>query len=188
MPGTFSSDEKRARHPSRVLRQAKRYDECQGVQSMSDRKYRHRGYQDDDRDREPQRQKPKPSGPRNYDDGPRGRGLGAPTSVAFRCARCNHDLVNISVEMDTTCPDCSSPLHSCSNCTFFDTGAPFECRKELQGRVESKTKANDCEHFQPKSVRRPRPQAGRKRPIGRSGRNQPQRPARGLRRSVQEVI
>ncbi len=120
---------------------------------MSDRKYSHRGYQDDDRDREPKPPRPKPSGPRNYDDGPRGRGLGAPTSVAFRCARCNHDLVNIPVETDTTCPDCGSPLHSCSNCTFFDTGAPFECRKELQGRVESKTKANDCELFQPKSIR-----------------------------------
>jgi len=120
---------------------------------MSDRKYRHSGYQDDDRDREPKPQRPKPSGPRNYEDGPRGRGLGAPISVSFRCARCGHDLVNISVEMDTTCPGCSSPLHSCSNCTFFDTGAPFECRKELQGRVESKTRANDCEHFQPKSVR-----------------------------------
>jgi len=120
---------------------------------MSDRKYSHRGYQDDDRDREPKPPRPKPSGPRNYDDGPRGRGLGAPTSVAFRCARCNHDLINISVEVDTTCPECSSPLHACSNCTFFDTGAPFECRKELQGRVESKTKANDCEFFQPKSIR-----------------------------------
>jgi len=120
---------------------------------MSDRKYSHRGYQDDDRDREPKPQRPKPSGPRTYDDGPRGRGLGSPTAVAFRCARCNHDLINISVELDTTCPECSSPLHSCSNCTFFDTGAPFECRKDLQGRVESKTKANDCELFQPKSIR-----------------------------------
>ncbi len=120
---------------------------------MSDRKYRHRGYQDDDRDREPKPPRPKPSGPRNYDDGPRGRGLGAPTSIAFRCARCGRDLVNIAVEMDTNCPGCDSPLHSCSNCTFFDTGAPFECRKELQARVESKTKVNDCEHFQPKAVR-----------------------------------
>lgn len=120
---------------------------------MSDRKYSHRGYQDNDRDREPKPPRPKPSGPRNYDDGPRGRGLGAPTSVAFRCARCGRDLINISVEMDTTCPGCDSPLHACSNCTFFDTGAPFECRKELKGRVESKTKANECEHFQPKAVR-----------------------------------
>lgn len=120
---------------------------------MSDRKYRHRGYQDDDRDREPKPQRPKPSGPRNYDDGPRGRGLGAPTSVSFRCARCGRDLVNISVAADTTCPGCQSPLHCCSNCNFFDTGARFECRKELEARVESKTKANECEHFQPKAVR-----------------------------------
>lgn len=120
---------------------------------MSDRKYRHRGYQDDDRDREPKPQRPKPSGPRNYDDGPRGRGLGAPTTVAFGCARCGRDLVNVTVEKDTTCPGCRSPLHTCSNCTFFDTGAPFECRKELEARVESKTKANDCALFQPKSVR-----------------------------------
>lgn len=120
---------------------------------MSDRKYRHRGYQDDDRDREPKRQKPRPSGPRTYDDGPRGRGLGAPTTVSFKCARCGRDLVNMSVEKDTTCPGCRSPLHSCSNCTYFDTGARFECRKELEAREESKTKANECEFFQPKTVR-----------------------------------
>jgi hypothetical protein len=120
---------------------------------MSDRKYRHRGYQDDDRDREQKRPKQKPSGPRRYDDAPRGRGLGAPTKVTFKCARCGRDLVNVTVAHETTCPGCQSPLHSCSNCTFFDTGARFECRKPLEARVESKTKANDCEHFQPKAVR-----------------------------------
>jgi len=123
---------------------------------MNDRKYRHRGYQDDDRDRdrEPQRpQRPKTDGVRRYDDAPRGRGLGAPTTVAFRCARCGRDLVNLDVAHDTNCPGCQSPLHSCSNCSFFNTGAPFECRKELEARVESKTKANECEHFQPKAVR-----------------------------------
>ncbi|MCU0304824.1 MAG: hypothetical protein MUC56_12280 [Thermoanaerobaculales bacterium] len=120
---------------------------------MSDRKYRHRGYQDDDRDREPRREKPKTDGVRRYDDAPRGRGLGAPTKVTFRCARCGRDLVNITVMKDTTCPGCRSALHSCSNCTFFDTGARFECRKPLEARVESKTRANDCGFFQPKSVR-----------------------------------
>jgi len=120
---------------------------------MSDRKYRHRGYQDDDREREPRREKPKTDGVRRYDDGPRGRGLGAPTSVAFKCARCGRDLVSLEVAFDTTCPGCRSPLHSCSNCTFFDTGARFECRKDLEARVESKTRANECPHFQPKAVR-----------------------------------
>jgi hypothetical protein len=120
---------------------------------MSDRKYRHRGYQDDDRDREPQREKPKTDGVRLHDDAPRGRGLGAPTKVIFRCARCGRDLVNITVDRGTTCPGCRSPLHACSNCTFFDTGARFECRKPIEARVESKTKANDCGFFQPKTVR-----------------------------------
>ncbi len=120
---------------------------------MSDRKYRHHGYQDDDRDREPKRQKPKPSGPRNYNDGPRGRGFGAPTTISFKCARCGRDLVNVTVEKHTTCPGCQSPLHSCSNCSFFDTGARFECRKPREARIESKTKANECEFFQPKAVR-----------------------------------
>jgi len=120
---------------------------------MSDRKYRHHGYQDDDRDRDEKRRTPKPSGPRNYDDGPRGRGFGAPTTISFKCARCGRNLVDISVDKDTTCPGCQSPLHSCSNCSFFDTGARFECRKPREARIESKTKANDCEHFQPKAVR-----------------------------------
>ena len=107
--------------------------------AMSDRKYRHRGYQDDDRDREQQRPKPKPSGPRNYDDGPRGRGLGAPTNTAFRCARCGRELVNITVENDTTCPGCQSPLHSCSNCSLFDTGAPDSNAEKSRGtRVSSR--------------------------------------------------
>jgi len=123
---------------------------------MSDRKYRHRGYQDDDRDRgerAPRPQKPKTDGVRRYDDAPRGRGLGAPTKVSFKCARCGRDLVNVSVEANTKCPGCESPLHSCSNCSFFDTGSRFECRKPRDARVESKTKANDCEDFAPKAVR-----------------------------------
>jgi len=60
---------------------------------MSDRKYRHHGYQDDDRDRERQpRERPKTDGVKRYDGAPRGRGLGAPTTVAFKCARCGHEL------------------------------------------------------------------------------------------------
>jgi len=122
---------------------------------MSDRKSRHRGYQDDDRDREytPKRERPKTDGVRRYDSAPRGRGLGAPTRVAFKCARCGHELADPDISIDTTCSSCGDPLHSCANCTFFNTGSRFECQKPIKARVESKTKGNDCSFFSPKAIR-----------------------------------
>jgi len=122
---------------------------------VSDRKYRHRGYMDDDRDDEPrQRRGPSPSGPSRMEGAPRGRGVGLPQDVVFNCANCGKKVETIGViEVDATCSFCGSPLHSCSNCTFFDPGSRFECRKTLPARVESKTKVNDCRHFQPKAVR-----------------------------------
>jgi hypothetical protein len=120
---------------------------------MSDRKYRHRGYQDDDRDREPKQRRPPKQGADRFTDGPRGRGLGAPTAVAFKCAVCGHTMQQVAVELDTPCPKCGKPLHTCTNCTFFDTSARFECKKPIEARIDSKVKANRCEHFRPKAVR-----------------------------------
>ncbi len=122
---------------------------------MSDRKYRHSGYQDDDRDRV---QDPKPKGTDDrgqpmFDGAPRGRGLGAPTAVAFKCAVCGHSMKHVTIDFDTPCPGCAKPLRTCTNCTFFDTSARFECRKPIPERVESKVKANRCEHYQPKAIR-----------------------------------
>ena len=122
---------------------------------MSDRKYRHRGYQDDDRDRdrEPQkRQHEKTDGVRRYDSAPRGRGLGAPTHATFKCARCGHELPDPKIRIDTTCSSCGSALHSCTNCSFFNTGARFECQKPIAKRVESKSNSNECKFFQSKTV------------------------------------
>ena len=121
---------------------------------MSDRKYRHHGYQDDDRDRErQQRERPKTDGVKRYDGAPRGRGLGTPTTVAFKCARCGHEVADPKIDKTTTCTSCGSALHSCTNCTFFNTGARLECKKPIPARVESKTKANECTFFKPKAVR-----------------------------------
>ena len=120
---------------------------------MSDRKYRHRGYQDDDRDREPKPRRSDDRGKPFVDGAPRGRGLGAPTAVAFKCAVCGHSMKHVSVEFDTPCPGCGKPLRTCTNCTFFDTSARFECKKPLTARNESKTKANRCEYYQPKTIR-----------------------------------
>ena len=80
---------------------------------MSDRKYRHRGYQDDDRDREPRPKRTDDRGRPFTDGAPRGRGLGAPTAVAFKCAVCGHSVTDNKVSFDTPCPSCGKPLRTC---------------------------------------------------------------------------
>ncbi len=118
---------------------------------MSDRKYRHRGYmEDDERDRSPKRE----PGRGRLEGAPRGRGVGLPGDVVFRCARCGAK-VSILGEIRTgdTCPGCGDPLHTCTNCAFFDASQRFECRKPIEARIESKAKANECAFFKPKTVR-----------------------------------
>lgn len=116
---------------------------------MSDRKYRHRGYQDDDYEERTPRRRNAPQGDRL---GPRGRGLGKPTASVFKCARCGKKISAEGIGFESLCPGCSSPLYSCSNCRHFNTSARFECRKPIPARMESKTKANRCEFFEPKAV------------------------------------
>jgi hypothetical protein len=122
---------------------------------MSDRKYRHRGYQDDDHDRE-RRPKPKRTDDRGkplLDGAPRGRGVGLPARVTFKCAVCGHAMEDVTIEHGSSCPSCGKPLRSCTNCSFFNPSARFECRKPIEARIESKAKANSCEYFQPKAIR-----------------------------------
>ena len=122
---------------------------------MSDRKYRHRGYMDDDRE-EQERPPPRRTDERGrptVEGAPRGRGVGTPTAVAFKCARCGNEISDLQVEPETSCPSCDKPLHTCTNCAFFDSSARFECRKPIERRIESKAKANRCTLYQPKQVR-----------------------------------
>lgn len=113
------------------------------------RKYGQRGYQEDDRP-EPRRA---PSGPRPDRDGPRGRGLGAPTASSFRCHACGTQRpLSEPLTPDTTCGQCGAALHACVNCRHFDSGARFECRQPISARLPSKTRANTCELFEPKQV------------------------------------
>ncbi|HEX7184174.1 MAG TPA: hypothetical protein VF756_20265 [Thermoanaerobaculia bacterium] len=120
---------------------------------MSDeRRYRQRGYQDsgprEERSRGPQ-------APREKKEGPRGRGLGAPTETVFRCAKCGEKkLIAEPIEFDTTCAKCGADLHTCSNCVSFDTSARWECRRfeEIPARVIKKSTRNECPLFTPKEA------------------------------------
>src|SRR5262245_14057788 len=118
-----------------------------------DRKYRQRGYQDSG----PRDGRPRPGlqGPREKKEGPRGRGLGAPSESVFRCAACGEKRPLLDeVPFDATCARCGADLHTCSNCVHFDTSARWECRKnaELPARIAKKRDRNECPLFTPKLV------------------------------------
>lgn len=118
---------------------------------MNDRKYRHRGYMDNNR--EPERPKPQSqpqSQPRDRDrEGPR-----SPKMMAFgetvKCAACGAKAPAIS--LDSSCEKCKADLHTCRQCTYFDPSARFECRKTITARIVNKNARNACELFVARSV------------------------------------
>lgn len=121
---------------------------------MSDRKYRQRGYMESEPRERPESSAPQPrergGAPWERPDGPRGRGLGAPTESVFRCRRCGaRQRVDVSLPFDAVCEGCGNDLHTCSNCIHFDTSRPKECRKPVVERVANKIRRNSCELFTP---------------------------------------
>jgi hypothetical protein len=114
---------------------------------MSDRKYRQRGYMDEDKARGPTpEQKPKP----RDREGPR-----SPKMMAFgekvKCAACGA-TVPATIGFDSTCLKCKADLHTCRLCVSFDPGARFECRKPITARIANKGARNTCELFAPRTV------------------------------------
>ena len=120
---------------------------------MSDRKYRQRGYQDNDRDRRAPSPRPAqpdrpPGGPRERREGPRTPNLMGYREV-FRCTRCGN-IESTDIGSLSTCGKCGVPLHACIHCESFDPGARFECRETLPARVSPKDARNDCALFAPR--------------------------------------
>ncbi len=110
------------------------------------RKYRQAGYQDDD----PQRSGGRSGGqPRTRPEGPRGRGLGAPGKTVLRCRACGAE-VQQEIVAESNCTGCGAALHTCTHCRHFDTGAVNECRVEEAAPISAKSKANECEWFEPR--------------------------------------
>jgi hypothetical protein len=125
---------------------------------VSDRKYRIRGYQDDDRER-PQkpagpRPAPEPGAPagarRISQDGPRNINMPGFRQVV-RCSQCGA-VIEDSVGLETRCQRCGTELHACSQCTSFDPGSRFECMQPVTVRVSSKGAKNTCSFFDPRTT------------------------------------
>jgi hypothetical protein len=114
---------------------------------MSDRKYRQRGYMESDHERAARpASQPKP----REREGPR-----SPRMMAFgekvKCAACGA-IVQTNIRHDSTCPKCNADLHTCRQCTYFDPGSRFECRKPITARIVSKGARNTCELFVARTV------------------------------------
>ena len=140
---------------------------------MSDRKYRLRGYQDDDRDRQP---RPGPARPAQEPGAPAGRrriSQDGPRNVnmpgfrqVVRCAQCGAGI-EAEVGFDSRCTRCGTELHTCAQCGSFDPGSRFECMQPVTARISPKNARNACALYAPRTtVERettaPRPDSARK--------------------------
>jgi hypothetical protein len=119
---------------------------------MSDRKYRQRGYQDNDRGRPPReaftpKQPPEPRDPRMPRD-PRVPNFPGFRDV-FRCTRCGN-LEAVEIGSLSRCAKCGTDLHACIHCASFDSGARFECMQTIPSRVAPKDTRNDCAFYRPR--------------------------------------
>ena len=129
---------------------------------MTDRKYRQRGYQDDDR-REPAPKQPAERPPRE---------MRAPNLPGFRdvvrCGPCGN-LITASIALDSRCGRCGADLHSCAQCASFDAASLFECTQPIPARISPKDSRNTCTLFAPRvTVERETTSSGPPTPARRS--------------------
>ena len=127
---------------------------------MSDRKYRQRGYQDEDKPRGPKgpaaprppKQDRAPGRQLQDAAGPKTPNLMAAHEVC-RCARCGN-LLALPIADDSACPKCGVALHSCVQCVSFDTSARWECTQsdKLPARVAPKDARNACPLYAPRTT------------------------------------
>jgi hypothetical protein len=125
---------------------------------VSDRKYRQRGYQDDDRDRQPRtparKPPPEPGAPagarRISQDGPKAINMPGFREVV-RCSQCGA-VVNDEIGAESRCSRCGTDLHSCAQCESFDPGSRFECMQAITARVSPKNARNACTLYSPRTT------------------------------------
>ncbi len=66
------------------------------------------------------------------------------------CYHCNKTIPILGafkVTRTEECPYCSTSLHCCRMCTFYDPKVYNECRETNADRLVDKEKANFCDYF-----------------------------------------
>lgn len=125
---------------------------------MSDRKYRQRGYRDDDRDRQPKPQAPRqerepgaPAGTRRISsEGPKPINMPGYREVV-RCAQCGN-FVTDEIGLESRCTRCGVHIHACAQCASFDPGSRFECMQTIPARISPKNERNTCTLYAPRTT------------------------------------
>lgn len=110
---------------------------------MSDRKYRQRGYQD--RGEQPREKTGDRPVKKDNTFGPRPLQMPGTRAIS-RCAQCGAVLPT-SAESLQKCPKCGFDLHSCKQCTHFDTSSRFECTQPIPERIPRKDVQNECAFY-----------------------------------------
>jgi hypothetical protein len=73
--------------------------------------------------------------------------------VNLNCWHCGTALEDVPLPIGRRdeCPHCSSSLHVCRMCDFFDRAASKQCREPMADEVSDKEHANFCDYFRPRS-------------------------------------
>lgn len=108
-----------------------------------ERKYKHKGYQEEQSTPAPTRQKSVGFGPSSK--------IETRFVEVVRCSNCSNIIDTLgAISFTDQCNKCKADLHSCKNCAFFDPAARFECKKPIQARIPKKAERNMCMQFQMK--------------------------------------
>ena len=72
------------------------------------------------------------------------------------CHHCGSEIkTDHKIGRQETCGECSSNLHCCLNCRFYDPNAYHQCRESEAEWVQDKTSANFCDYFEPSERKAP---------------------------------
>lgn len=68
------------------------------------------------------------------------------------CWRCGAGLAALPLPFGRIeeCPACTSPLHVCRMCTFYDRSRPKQCREDDAEEVRDKERPNFCDYYRPR--------------------------------------
>jgi len=76
-------------------------------------------------------------------------------SLALSCQHCGHQLklaAGMKIHRRDTCESCSSDLHCCRNCRFFDPSKSKQCAEPQAELVTDKDQSNFCDYFEPRTT------------------------------------